>query len=106
MNPNDIPYLSATQLGECIQAKEITPLEAVDAYLERIAAVDPKLNAYITVCADQARAEARAAGEEIARGEYRGPLHGIPVGVKDQIYVQGVRNSDGSKIREDFIPDF
>ena len=106
MSPSDIPYLSATELGAHIEAKEISPLEAVEAYLERIGNVGPKLNAYITVCADQAREDARRAGDEIARGEYRGPLHGIPVGVKDQIYVKGVGNSDGSKIREDFVPDF
>ena len=106
MNPNEIPYLSATELGAQIQAREISPLEAVDAYLARIAEVDTALNAYITVCADQAREEARRAGDEISRGEVRGPLHGVPVGVKDQIYVKGIRNSDGSKIREDFVPDY
>ena len=106
MNPSEIPYLSATQLGGYIEAQEITPLEAVDAYLSRIGEVDAKLNAYITLRPEEAREEARRAGEEIARGEYRGPLHGIPVGVKDQIYVKGVRNSDGSKIREDFVPEY
>ena len=106
MSPNEIPYLSATELGGYIAAREISPLEAVEAYLARIGEVDSKLNAYVTVCADQAREEARLAGAEIARGEYRGPLHGVPVGVKDQIYVKGVRNSDGSKIRDDFVPDF
>jgi len=93
-------------LGEAIQAREVSPLEAVDAYLARFEAVGDKLNAYITVCGEQAREEARQAGEEIARGENRGPLHGVPVGIKDQIYVRGVKNSDGSKIREDFVPDF
>ena len=106
MNPNEIPYLSATELGKAIRSKEVSPLEAVDAYLSRIEEVGGKLNAYITVCGDQAREEARQAGDEIGRGENRGPLHGVPVGIKDQIYVRGVRNSDGSKIREDFVPDF
>ncbi len=106
MSPNEIPYLSATELGGRIANREISPLEAVDAYIARIGEVDKKLNAYITVRADEAREEARQAGEEIARGESRGPLHGVPVGVKDQIYVKGVRNSDGSKIRADFVPDF
>ena len=106
MNPNEIPYLSATELGQAFQSGEVSPLEAVDAYLARIEEVGGKLNAYITVCGEQAREEARQAGEEIARGENRGPLHGVPVGIKDQIYVRGIRNSDGSKIREDFVPDF
>ena len=106
MNPNEIPYLSAMELGEAIQAREVSPLEAVDSYLARIEEVGDKLNAYITVCGEQAREEARQAGDEIARGQHRGPLHGVPVGIKDQIYVRGVKNSDGSKIREDFVPDF
>ena len=106
MNPSEIPYVSATELGGLIKAKEITPLEAVDAYLARIEEVDPRLNSYITVCGDEAREEAKRACDELARGEDRGPLHGVPVGVKDQIYVKGVRNSDGSKIRNDFIPEF
>ena len=106
MNPNEIPYLSATELGDCLHSREISPLEAVEAYLARIDQVGSTLNAYITVCADQAREEARQAENEIARGDYRGPLHGVPVGVKDQIYVKGIRNSDGSKIREDFVPEY
>ena len=106
MNPSDIPFISATELGGLIRAKEVTSLEAVDAYLARIEEVDSSLNSYITVCGDEAREEARRAGEEISMGENRGPLHGVPVGVKDQIYVKGVRNSDGSKIRNDFVPEF
>ena len=104
MQPAEIPYLSATELGGLIAAQEVTPLEAVDAYLSRIAAVDSQLNAYITVCAAAARQEARQAGAEIARGQYRGPLHGVPVAVKDQIHTRGLLTSDASKIRADFIP--
>ena len=105
MQPNDIPYLSATELAGYIESKQLSPLEAVDAYLARIERVDPKLNSYVTVCAETAREAARQAGEEIAGGGYRGPLHGIPVGVKDQIHAKGITNSDGSKIRADFVPD-
>ena len=105
MQPNDIPYLSATELGGYIESRQLSPLEAVDAYLARIEQVDPKLNSYVTVCAEAAREEARQAGAEIAGGNYRGPLHGIPVAVKDQIHAQGITNSDGSKIRADFVPD-
>ena len=104
MQPNDIPYLSATELGGYIESRQLSPLEAVDAYLSRIEQVDPKLNSYVTVCAEAAREEARQAGAEIAGGNYRGPLHGIPVAVKDQIHAQGITNSDGSKIRADFVP--
>ena len=104
MQPAEIPYLSATALGGLIAAREVTPLEAVDAYLSRIEQVDSRLNAYITVCAEAARQEARQAGAEIARGEYRGPLHGVPVAVKDQIHTRGLLTSDASKIRAAFIP--
>ena len=104
MQPAEIPYLSATDLGGLIAAKEVTPLEAVDAYLARIGRVDARLNAYITVCAEAARQEARQSGAEIVRGQYRGPLHGVPVAVKDQIHTRGLLTSDASKIRADFIP--
>ena len=104
MQPSEIPYLSATELGGLIAAQEVTPLEAVDAYLSRIERVDGRLNAYITVCAEDARQEAHQAEAEIARGQYRGPLHGVPVAVKDQIHTRGLLTSDASKIRADFIP--
>ena len=100
----EIPYLSAVELGGLIAAREVTPLEAVDAYLSRIEQVDSRLNAYITVCADAAQQEARQAGAEIARGQYRGPLHGVPVAVKDQIHTREILTSDASKIRAAFIP--
>ena len=104
MATTDIAFLSATELGSAIQSKEVSPVEAVEAYLERIERIDPQVNAYITVCADQARQEALQAEAEIRRGEYRGPLHGIPMGIKDQIYTKGIRTTDGSKIRSDFVP--
>lgn len=105
MQTSEIPYLSATELGRLIAAQEVTPLEAVDAYLSRIEQVDDRLNAYITVCAEDARQEARQAEAEIVRGQYRGPLHGVPVAVKDQIHTRGLLTSDASKIRADFIPE-
>ena len=104
MQPTEIPYLSATQLGSLIAAKELSPLDAVAAYLARIEQVNPQLNAYITVCADTARQQARQAETEIARGQHRGPLHGVPVAVKDQIHTRGIPTTDASKIRADFIP--
>ncbi|MDA0264553.1 MAG: amidase [Chloroflexi bacterium] len=100
----DIAFLSATELGAAIKARQVSPTEAVEAYLERIDRIDPKVNSYITVTADQARQEALQAEAEIRRGGYRGPLHGIPIAVKDQIYTKGVRTTDASKIRSDFVP--
>ena len=106
MATKDIAFLSATELGSAIKSKEISPVEAVEAYLDRIERIDPQVNSYITVMAEQARQEALEAEKEIRRGDYRGPLHGIPMGIKDQIYTKGVRTTDASKIRSDFIPKF
>ncbi|MDA1127422.1 MAG: amidase [Chloroflexi bacterium] len=106
MDSTQIGFLSATELGSAIQSKQVSPVEAVEAYLERIQRIDPQVNSYITVMADQALADARQAEAEIQRGEYRGPLHGIPIGIKDQIYTKGVRTTSASKIRADFVPDY
>ena len=106
MATKDIAFLSATELGTAIQAKEISPVEAVEVYLERIDRIDPQVNSYITVTAEQARQEALVADKEIRGGNYRGPLHGIPMGLKDQIYTKGVRTTDASKIRSEFVPKF
>lgn len=105
MRSVDIPFLSATELSGFLQRKEISPVEAVDAYLSRIEQVDPNLNAYITVLAEEARQAALDAEREIAGGDYRGPLHGVPVAVKDQIHSKGIRTTDASKIRSDFVPE-
>ena len=105
MDKKDIPFLTATELGQRIASREVSPVEATEAYLERIQKVDPKLNAYITVTAEQAMDQARDAESAIARGEYRGPLHGVPVAVKDQIWTKGIRTTAGSAILADFVPD-
>lgn len=104
MDKKDIPFLSATELGGRIQSREISPVEAVEAYLARIEEVEPKLNSYITLLADEALEDAREAEAEIAGGSYKGVLHGVPVGVKDQIHTKGIRTSDASKLRENFVP--
>ncbi len=105
MNNRDIPFLSATELASQIRERKISPVEAVEAYLERIEQVDPKLNAYITILRDEALEAARQAESEIVAGGGKGALHGVPVGVKDQIHTKGIRTSDASKIRMDFVPD-
>ena len=105
MTPAQIPFQSAAELAAAIRAGEVSPVAAVDAYLDRIAAVGDRLNAYITVCADEARADARRLESEAAAGNFRGPLHGVPVGIKDQIHTAGIRTTDASKIRADFVPE-
>ena len=105
MADNEIIYLSATELGRRIRRREITSVEATEAYLRQIERVEPTLNAYITVLADQAIESARQADSEIAAGTERGPLHGVPVGVKDQIHTAGILTTSASKLRADFVPD-
>ncbi len=105
MGPGDIPFMSATELAGQIRLKNISPTEACQAYLDRIEHVDGKLNSYITVCGEEALADARQAEADIARGEYRGPMHGIPVAIKDQFNTKGILTTSGSTILKDFIPD-
>ena len=104
MDKPDIPYLSATELSRMIESKEVSPVEATEAYLERIDRLDSKLNAFLTVCRDEAIQAAREAEQAIARGNYLGPMHGLPVAVKDQIYTKGVRTTAGSTVFKDFVP--
>ncbi|MEW6671807.1 MAG: amidase [Thermodesulfobacteriota bacterium] len=87
-----------------IQSRQVSPVELVDTYLEEIAHIDGHLTAFITVAAETARQQARVAETEITKGRYRGPLHGIPVAVKDMIDTAGVRTTAGSKILAGNIP--
>ncbi len=106
MDFEDLCYLSAGQLSRLIKKREVSPIEVIKTHLTRIDALEPTLNSFITVMHDQAMEEARKVEQEIRTGRYRGPLHGIPVGVKDLFYLKGVRNTSGSKIFDRFIPDF
>ena len=106
MSSNELIYMSAAELADKIKEKQISPVEVIRAYLDRIAVVDDKVNAFITVMADEALDAARQSEADVVAGSIKGPLHGVPVGVKDQIYTNGTRTSCASKIREDFVPDF
>ena len=106
MSSNELIYMSAAELADKIKEKQISPVEVIRAYLDRIAVVDDKVNAFITVMADEALDAARQSEADVIAGSIKGPLHGVPVGVKDQIYTNGTRTSSASKIREDFVPDF
>src|SRR5579863_7794725 len=106
MAGQDLHYLELTELAQRIRAKEISPVEATKASLARIEALDGALKSYATVTAEAALAQARQAEGEIAGGRYRGPLHGVPIAVKDLCYTKGVPTSAGMPIHRDFKPDF
>src|SRR5690606_21661881 len=91
--------------SDLIHQRQISAAELADAYLGRIEQLNPLLNAYLTVTADLAKAQAREADQDLAKGVDRGPMHGIPVGLKDLIATAGVRTTAGSKILADWVPD-
>jgi aspartyl-tRNA(Asn)/glutamyl-tRNA(Gln) amidotransferase subunit A len=100
----DICELNLAELSKLLAARDLSSSEAVMAALTRLERLDGKLNAFITVPGEQAIAEAKKADDEIARGRYRGPLHGIPVTIKDLFETAGVRTTAGSKILADWVP--
>ena len=105
MESLELCYKSAGELSRLIREKQVSPVELIDAHLARIEATEPTLNSFITLLPDHARQEARRAEAQIQAGNYRGPLHGIPVGLKDLFNTAGVRTTSGSRILDNFIPD-
>jgi amidase len=98
--------MPARKLAEMIRAKKLSSREVMEAHLRQISRVNPKVNAIVTlVPEDQLLAEAKAADEAVARGEIRGPLHGVPVAVKDLVDTKGIRTTYGSPIFRDHIPE-
>ena len=102
----DTSNLTIKHLSKLIASREISCLEVVDSIIERIEKLNPKLNAFITILDESARTEAMHADSLIKQGKYLGPLHGIPISLKDLIYIKGVRSTSGSKILADFVPDY
>lgn len=98
MNPNGICYMSATELGRLIHKKEISPSEAVRAYLGRIDAVESTYHGFITLRAVEALEQARLLDKEAIAGKFRSPLHGVPVAIKDSINIAGAPSTGGSRI--------
>ena len=105
MDPLEICYQSAGQLSKLIERGEISPVEIIEAHLKRIELTEPVLNSFITLTSEQALASAQKAESEIRSGNYRGPLHGIPVGLKDLFNTGGVKTTSGSRIFDNFIPE-
>lgn len=100
----DLAALTLSQTAVYIQSGEISPLELTRAYLERIERLNPQLNCYLTVTSEQALDQASIAENEIRRGAYRGPLHGIPIGLKDLFDTAGILTTAGSRLFADRIP--
>lgn len=105
MSEHDLVWMGAAELGRRIASGEVTSRAATTAYLDRIAALNPKLEAYVTVTADRALAEAAARDAELAHGRRRGPLHGVPYCLKDIVATAGIRTTVGSEILADWVPD-
>jgi aspartyl-tRNA(Asn)/glutamyl-tRNA(Gln) amidotransferase subunit A len=101
----DLAYASIAEIAPRIRSGDVSPVDLTQACLDRIAAQDARINAFITVTADAALEQARQAEADIQQGHYRGPLHGIPVAQKDLIYTRGVRTTGGSRVLTDFVPD-
>jgi aspartyl-tRNA(Asn)/glutamyl-tRNA(Gln) amidotransferase subunit A len=101
---DELTKLSIDEASRRIAARELSPVELTRAYLERIERVEPRVNAYITVTAEQALEQARAAEREIGAGRSRGPLHGIPIALKDNIDTVGVLTTAASAVYADRIP--
>ncbi len=103
MNPvsQDLVYMSAAQQSAAIKKREISPVDLVRASLDRIERYDGKLRAWISVDAERAMRLAKQAEDEIARGHYRGPMHGLPYGVKDQMHALGFKTSLGTRVLDE-----
>ena len=104
MDELEICYMSAGQLAPLVRSGELSPVEIIEAHLSRIRATEPVLNSFITLLPDEALAAARQAERDIRAGRYRGPLHGIPVGLKDLFNTGGVRTTSGSRIYDNYVP--
>jgi Asp-tRNA(Asn)/Glu-tRNA(Gln) amidotransferase A subunit family amidase len=104
MDMKDFLWSPAWRLRDMIAARKVSPIDVVDASLERLAATEPKIHAFITVCADEARAAARAADAAVRKGEKLGSLHGVPISMKDEAWVKGIPARAGSLLFEDFVP--
>ena len=104
MQNEDLTQLSVSQLGRHIQRRDVSPVEVAEAFIRRIDALEPRLNAFITRVDEHALQAAREAEKEILRGDYRGPFHGIPVGLKDLFWTRDIRTTSGSLIDGEFVP--
>src|ERR1700722_6777621 len=97
--------MTIAEAGQALRARRVSSVELTRECLDKIAKLNPVLNAFITVTGDAALAHAQALDRELAQGVDRGPLHGIPIAHKDLMWTKGIRTTSGSKIYGDFVPD-
>jgi len=102
----ELAYASIAEVAPRLASRDLSPVELSQACLDRIACFNQPINAFITVLGDSALAEASQAEREIAHGQYRGPLHGIPIAHKDLYFTRGVRTTAGSRVLRDFVPEY
>jgi aspartyl-tRNA(Asn)/glutamyl-tRNA(Gln) amidotransferase subunit A len=103
---NDLCYLTIAEASAGLRRKDYSPVDLTEACLERIEALDGKLHSFITITAERARAQARQAEQEFASGKGRGPLHGIPIALKDLYMTKGIRTTCHSAVLEKWVPDY
>lgn len=104
MTADGLRWMPAWQLVALMRSGKLSPVEVVDEFLGVIERLEPRVNAFLHLAPEEARAAARRAADEISRGTSVGPLHGLPVGVKDNIHVEGMPTTSGSLLFRDFIP--
>jgi amidase len=102
----ELHYKTITEVADLLQKREVSPVEVTEAILNRIDTLDSRYKSYATVMTDHAMQAAERAEEEIRKGDYKGPLHGIPIAVKDLCFTNGVRTMGGAKVTENFVPTF
>ena len=105
MREPELAFAPAHELRELIVKKRLSPVELTETYLRRIEALDPRLNAFLTVVADEAMRAAREAEAAVTRGDQLGRLHGITIGIKDLVPTKGIRTTQGSLVFKDWVPD-
>ena len=106
MNQDDLCFSTISEAAGLIESGQLSPVELAQAHLDRIESTEPALNSFISLLADRALSQATDAEREISAGTYRGPLHGIPIGLKDLYYTKGITTTVGSRILRDFVPDY
>lgn len=105
MPQNSPEFATITGLAQAYRSRALSPVEVTRLMLERIEKLDPHLRSFVTVTDEQALQQARQAEQEMARGEFRGPMHGIPIGLKDLCKTAGIRTTWGTRVLSDYIPD-